>query len=212
MTKKTPPKEETGVTVSFFRGSAGKLWLTLLILSPLFAAAFAVFAFLYADDGMIVIIGCCVIAAIALIVFGVCVGTAGTRTSRWTADETGVSYYRLGRKVVSIGWEEMREAGFLYLGGALLAVAAVLVGGGTAREAEKRKIRRKAGGPRREPAGRVHDRLYRSRLLWGGRRGDLSHGRSVDHIHARAFQASPQTRRIFNEDQGIKNPPGGGFF
>ncbi len=117
MTKKTPPKEETGVTVSFFRGSAGKLWLTLLILSPLFAAAFAVFAFLYADDGMIVIIGCCVIAAIALIVFGVCVGTAGTRTSRWTADETGVSYYRLGRKVVSIGWEEMREAGFLYLGG-----------------------------------------------------------------------------------------------
>ena len=46
------------VAVDFFRGKQGKLWLTLLILSPVFAVAFAVFAFLYADDGLIVILGC----------------------------------------------------------------------------------------------------------------------------------------------------------
>ena len=36
--------QNNGVTVSFFEGKQGKLWLTLFILAPLFAVAFAVFA------------------------------------------------------------------------------------------------------------------------------------------------------------------------
>ena len=109
--------EEQGVNVSFFEGKQGKLWLTLLILSPLFAALFVVFAFLYADDGVIIILGCCAIAAVCLIVFGICLVTAKLRTSRWTADEAGVTYFCLGRKRRFMPWEEMREAGFLVLEG-----------------------------------------------------------------------------------------------
>lgn len=105
------------VAVDFFRGKQGKLWLTLLILSPVFAVAFAVFAFLYADDGLIVILGCCAFAAVCAIIFIVCLVTAKTRTSRWVADGEGVAYFCLGRKVLGLKWEEIREAGFLYLGG-----------------------------------------------------------------------------------------------
>lgn len=105
-----------GVTVDFFRGRQGRLWLTLLILSPVLAAAFVAFAVLYADDGLIVVIGCIAVAVVCLVVFGVCVGTAKMRTSRWVADAEGVSYHCLGRRVTSLRWEEMREAGFLRLG------------------------------------------------------------------------------------------------
>ena len=98
------------VAVDFFRGKQGKLWLTLLILSPVFAVAFAVFAFLYADDGLIVILGCCAFAAVCAIIFIVCLVTAKTRTSRWVADGEGVAYFCLGRKVLGLKWEEIREA------------------------------------------------------------------------------------------------------
>lgn len=108
---------QNSVTVDFFRGKAGKLWLTLLIASPLLAAAFFVFAWLYADDGVIMVVGCCAVAAVFLLLFGICIATARTRTSRWTADEEGVSYFCLGRRVVRIRWSEMRETGFLYLEG-----------------------------------------------------------------------------------------------
>ena len=103
--------EEQGVNVSFFEGKQGKLWLTLLILSPLFAALFVVFAFLYADDGVIIILGCCAIAAVCLIVFGICLVTAKLRTSCWTADEAGVTYFCLGRKRRFMLWEEYGEDG-----------------------------------------------------------------------------------------------------
>lgn len=109
--------QQNRVTVSFFEGRQGKLWLALLILAPLFAAAFAVFAVMYADDGILVIVGCCAVSAVCLFVFGVCIATARTRTSRWTADETGIAYCCLGRRVLFMKWEDVREAGFLRLEG-----------------------------------------------------------------------------------------------
>lgn len=105
------------VSVSNFSGKEGKLWLTFLILSPVFAAAFAAFAVIYADDGLLTVIGCCGIAAVCLFLFGVCIATARRRTSRWTADAEGVCFFALGRQVAFLRWEEMREAGFLRLEG-----------------------------------------------------------------------------------------------
>ncbi len=110
-------EREDAVTVAFFEGRQGKLWLALLILSPLLALLFAVFAFLYADDGAIVIIGCCAFCAVCLLIFGVCIATARLRTSRWTADEEGIGYFAFGRRVLHFRWEEIREAGFLVLEG-----------------------------------------------------------------------------------------------
>lgn len=109
--------QNNGVTVSFFEGKQGKLWLTLFILAPLFAVAFAVFAVMYADDGVIVIVGCCAVSAVCLFVFGVCIASARMRTSRWSADENGIAYFCLGRRVLFMQWETIREAGFLRLEG-----------------------------------------------------------------------------------------------
>ena len=104
--------QNNGVTVSFFEGKQGKLWLTLFILAPLFAVAFAVFAVMYADDGVIDIVGCCAVSAVCLFVFGVCIASARMRTSRWAADENGIAYFCLGRRVLFMQWEAIREAGF----------------------------------------------------------------------------------------------------
>ena len=105
------------VTVDHFRSRAGKLWLTLLILAPLFGAAFAVFAWRYSADGLVVIIGCVAFSVLSFGLFGVCIAAAKLRTSRWTADEAGIAYFCLGRKVAALSWREVREAGLLRLGG-----------------------------------------------------------------------------------------------
>ncbi len=110
-------KEAGGVTADNFQSGQGKLWLAVLIVSPVLAAAFAAFAVLYADDGPVVLIGCILIALAALALFCVCIAAAKKVTSRWTADEEGVSYFCCGRRKVFLRWEDIREAGFLYLGG-----------------------------------------------------------------------------------------------
>ena len=105
------------VTISFFKGTQGKLWLALLVVSPVLAALFAAFAWIYRADGLIIIIGCCAIAAVCIIIFAVCLLTARLRTSRWTADTEGIAYFCLGRRRLFFSWEEVREAGFLLLDG-----------------------------------------------------------------------------------------------
>ncbi len=102
---------EEKVTVSFFKDRAKRLWLAVLFLSPVLAIGAAV-GFVFVPN-----VTARIVLAVAVICFGgvffVCLFTAKMRTSKWTADENGVSYFAFGRKLTALGWAEMKEVGYL---------------------------------------------------------------------------------------------------
>ena len=172
-----------------FCGKGGKLWLTFLILSPVFAAAFAAFAVIYADDGLLTVIGCCGIAAVCLFLFGVCIATARRRTSVGRRTRKGCVFFALGRQVAFLRWEEMREAGFLRLEGEKRAErlrlywsSEELRGAVKGGKFAGREVGLGANRPRS-----VHSRLPRPRILRGKGRDMVSRRRSAHFVHARPF-------------------------
>lgn len=111
---------EAPVVINFFQGRAKALWLTALVLS--FAVAVACIALACAllprgqdahDFTLNIVSG--IFGIVGAGIFLICIMTAKMRTSKWIADENGVSYFCLGQKRLALGWGEMREAGFLEL-------------------------------------------------------------------------------------------------
>ncbi|MGN0822471.1 MAG: hypothetical protein ACI4NG_01730 [Candidatus Gallimonas sp.] len=111
-------ENENGVVVNFFEGRAKTLWLLSLSTSAVVAVAGWLLAFLLPVGGTethdltwkIILL---VLATAATGILLVCLITAKTRTSRWEADRNEVRYYAFGRKLLSLQWSEMREAGLL---------------------------------------------------------------------------------------------------
>lgn len=111
-------EENREAAVSFFEGRARVLWCVALAVSTALAAAGWLLVFLLpprageAPDYTINIIFT-VVAVAATGVLLVCIVTAKMRTSKWKLDKNGVSYSAFGIRLMTLEWEEVKEAGFL---------------------------------------------------------------------------------------------------
>lgn len=103
---------EDHTVVNFFEGKQKILWLFALFLSFAIAVVCWLLAFLLPMNRTVRIV--LFIAAVAGTgIFLICIMTAKMRTSKWTADRTGVSYHALGRRLLTLSWEEIKEVGYL---------------------------------------------------------------------------------------------------
>lgn len=100
------------VTVNFFEGKQKTLWFIALFLSLALAIGGWLLGFILPTNLAVRIIFL-VVAVAGTGIFIICLVTAKMRTSKWTADPQGVTYYAFGIRLSTFEWRDIKEVGYL---------------------------------------------------------------------------------------------------
>lgn len=101
------------VTVNFFEGKQKTLWLIALFLSFALAVSGWLLGFLIPVKGIALRIIFLIVAVAGTGILLVCLITAKMRTSKWTANQTGITYSAFGIRLSTLEWRNVKQAGLL---------------------------------------------------------------------------------------------------